>query len=290
MTGRAARGGRLSDRQRRLLEALHRRKGREKHGLFLVEGPRLVAEALAARWALEEVFFDPDGEVESVRRLLSDLERSGVPRFAVTSCELRAAAGTVTPQGILATARRPEVDLAAALRRARGTVLIVDGVQDPGNVGALLRTADAYGVSPVLLLRGTADPLNPKAIRGAMGAIFHIEVAAELDAEAALDLVAARGFRLLGAVPRGGREPEAIPAGARRALAVGGEGGGLSARLLARRPELVTIRTPGRAESLNVVVAAGILLDRLCRPPARLRRSRPAAPLPPGPAPDSSAS
>jgi len=254
----------LSQRQHRLLRGLQHPRGRERHGLFIVEGPRLVAEALAAGGVLKEVFAVESGASIPVREVLASLGDRGFPVTSVTSEELCMATDTVTPQGIVATAEIPEVDPDTALGEGARTVLVVEGVQDPGNVGALLRCADAFACSPVVLLKGTADPYNPKTVRGSMGAHFHVRVVRGLEVEEAVSTLVRHAFRLVAAVPRGGQDHRTLPLGERQAILVGGEGGGLSRTLLENAAFRVTVSTPGRAESLNVVVAAGILLDR-CR-------------------------
>lgn len=253
----------LSTRQRKLLRALDDRKGREKFGVFLVEGPRLVADAHAAGWPIREAFVDPGSVVPEVAALAAALAAEGVPVTEVSEREMAECAGTVTPQGLLATAALPASDPGGALDGGSDVILVVEGVQDPGNLGALLRTADAYGVSPVLLLQGTADPLSPKAVRGSMGALFHIRVEAGLEAEATLEGLRRQGYRTTAAVARGGAAPTSLARGERRALLIGSEGRGLSEVLVRAADEPVTITTPGRAESLNVVVATGVLLDRM---------------------------
>jgi len=253
----------LSKRQLKRLQSLHHRRGRAKHRLFLIEGPRLVHEALLAGWPLREAFFESRTNLESIQRLAGALEAGGVPTFPITAGELEVAADAVTPQGILATAELPESPADFAPGEDDGApILVVDGVQEPGNVGALLRTADAYAISPVLLTRGCADPFGPKAVRGAMGAHFHLRVIPDVVPGTDLVRLRERGYRLVAAVARGGEDPAPCGSG-RWALAVGGEGGGLSPAVLDVADQRVTIGTPGRAESLNVAVAAGILLDRL---------------------------
>lgn len=256
----------LSKRQQKLLRSLHHRRGRAKHGLFLIEGPRLVREALLAGWPLREAFYAPRMASEPIQRLVADLHSRAVPTFTVAGEELRDAAEAVTPQGILATAAIPEtIPDGAAGEEGAESILVVDRVQEPGNVGALLRTADAYAVSPVLLIRGCADPFSPKAVRGAMGAHFHLRVVPDVSPEAALVRLREQGFRLIAAAARGGEDPSTLAGPGRWALAMGGEAGGLAPDILAAADQRVTIATPGRAESLNVAVAAGILLDRLSR-------------------------
>lgn len=254
----------LSNRQRKRLRSLHHRRGRAKHGVFLIEGPRLVREALLAGWPLREAFHASRTSSRTIQRLVAELEASAVPTFSIAEEELRDAADAVTPQGILATAEIPETDPDAALgEEGTASILVVDRVQEPGNVGALLRTADAYAVATVLLTRGCADPFSPKTVRGAMGAHFHLRVVSDVSPGSALVRLRERGYRLIAAVARGGEDASTLARPGRWALAMGGEGGGLAPDILDVADQRVTIATPGRAESLNVAVAAGILLDRL---------------------------
>jgi TrmH family RNA methyltransferase len=242
---------------------LHRRKGRERRGLALAEGVRLVEEMLSAGAACKGVVVSPT--LESTPRgtqLQRRLEASGVPIEAISDAELIEVAATEHPQGVVAVyqVRTWSLDDCAAV--PRHPLLILDGVQDTGNVGTIARTAVAFGASGLVALPGTADLTNPKAVRGGMGALFRLPHCHADDADA-LAMCARRGIALW-AMAMDGEPLTASPPGP-VALVLGNEGAGVRAELLARAARRVTIPIQEGAESLNVAVAAGIALHEVTR-------------------------
>ena len=201
------------------------------------------------------------------------LAERGIPLLDVDEAAFATAADTESPQGVLVVAEQPPVGVESVLTGdGPGRLLVLDGVQDPGNAGTMLRTAAAFGASAVIALPGTVDLWSAKVVRGAMGAHFRLPVAHATwdEAERAL---AAGGAALWGADMDG--DPldgvaSSIPE--RLALAIGNEGAGLSERVRAAADRLVSIPIAAAVESLNAGVAAGILLYAL-RPAAVTRRS-----------------
>ncbi|HEV2147180.1 MAG TPA: RNA methyltransferase [Longimicrobiaceae bacterium] len=254
----------LTRRESRLLRGLHQRKNREAEGAFLVEGVRAVEDLLAS--PLHPRLLAWSSSLEDTgrgRALLAAAGRRGVPLREVSEAELREYAGTETPQGVVAVAEVPVRgldDLAAASPPT--VVLVLDAVQDPGNFGAMVRTAEALGAVGVVALPGTVDAWNPKSVRAAMGSSFRLPIVAATWEEAGPRLEAG-GFRILatavGAEPLGDDRPQ------RAALVMGNEGAGVSAETRARAHREVGIPLRGRAESLNVTSAAAILLHDLLR-------------------------
>ena len=188
------------------------------------------------------------------RELAMQLARRA-PVHRVSEAELRQLAATDTPQGVLAVARIPEARLVDVADRT-GHLLVVDGVQDPGNLGTLIRIADAFAGAGVVLLPGTVDAWNPKVVRSAAGSSFHLPIV-ESPLDALVEECRSRNIRLVGADAEG--DPPASLEAGRTALIVGNEGAGLTAATRAVLDRTVSIAMPGNAESLNVAVAAGIL-------------------------------
>jgi TrmH family RNA methyltransferase len=245
-----------------------RRKARERNGLFVAEGVRtveaLLASPLAVRAALTCDLLDrtPRGAV-----LGAALLGRGIEVVRVSEREFLSATDTENPQGVLAIAEQPASALETLDLASDGRLLVLDGVQDPGNVGTLLRTAAALGVRATVVLPGTADPWNAKVVRSAVGMQFTHPTISCTEA-ALLGFVASRGVALWGAAADG----DALgtrPAPARLALVVGNEGAGLKAEIRAACQALVAVPMAPGAESLNVAVAAGILLHAL-RPSPRI--------------------
>lgn len=249
-----------SRRERKVLRALARRKGRESHGLFLAEGPNLARELLDSdlevELAIHTAAFASDRER---RRLLRGLRERGADLREVDEGTLSEFADTVTPRGVLAAVRTPTRrldDLPA------GGLLVLDAVQDPGNLGTLVRTAEAMGVAGVVALSGTVDAWNPKAVRAAAGSTFRVAV---VDApwEEARRRLRDLGAEVWAADPLGepiyggGRGPDAV------ALVLGNEGRGVSRGVLEDARRRIRVPTAGSVESLNVAVAGALLLDRI---------------------------
>jgi len=185
----------------------------------------------------------------------------GVATSTVTESEFRSAAETESPQGVLAIAEIPARSLAALAPRQTLRILVLDAVQDPGNVGTILRTAAALGADATVALPGTVDLWNPKVVRGAMGASFH-HPAFHSTAEELSGFLDSAGGEMWGA-DAGGEPVGTEPAPAKLGLVVGNEGAGLSSSMRQRVTRLIALPIAGPVESLNVAVAAGILLYQL---------------------------
>ncbi|HSM04083.1 MAG TPA: RNA methyltransferase [Longimicrobiales bacterium] len=252
----------LSETRRRLVGRLHRRRTREREGLVLVEGVRAVEEALAQGARPRFVLVSPRGRELATPDLRWALD--AIPDVQeVTEPEMAAVAGTDAPQGIVLVAEEPRPDPAGVWGDPSARILVLDGVQDPGNVGTLVRAAAAFACSAVVVLDGTAEVWSAKALRAAAGTAFRIPVLHQPWDEAAPALDAS-GLPLLRA-DAGGTPVDRAPAHRAWALALGGEGGGCRPEVAARATTTLAIPMPGGVESLNVGVAGAILLHELTR-------------------------
>ena len=194
----------------------------------------------------------------ALRELISE---RGVESTAVNESEFRSAAETESPQGVLAIAEIPRYSLDDFAKRERLRLLVLDAVQDPGNVGTILRTAAALGADATVALPGTVDVWNAKVVRGAMGASFR-HPAFHVTADELFGFLDRENVGLWGA-DAAGEQVNAVVAPSRLAVAVGNEGAGLSSSVRARAVRLVSLPISGDVESLNVSVATGILLYQL---------------------------
>lgn len=245
----------LSQTRRALLRRLGQRKGREREGLVLVEGIRAVGEALNAGASPELALVAPrlrrlEGGTELEERIGS-LE---APVEHVEDHELGEMADTDHPQGVLLVCRQPDDP---GLPKTPGLYLVLDAVQDPGNVGTLVRAAVAFGLDGVVVLDGTADPWGAKAVRASTGLVFRIAVTRE-DAEPALDALEGAGVPVFVADPMG--QPVGRPREANWALVIGNEGGGVRPTVASRASGALRVPMRGPAESLNAAVAGAILM------------------------------
>ena len=195
------------------------------------------------------------------RALLAELTTRAIAVQEVSDREFGSAAATEAPEGVLAIAEIPARSLASAELGPRARLLVLDGIQDPGNAGTLLRTAAAFGVAVIVALPGTVDLWNAKVVRSAAGSLFD-RPALSSTWEELQPFLAAHEVHVWGADPEG--EPLGTSAPPDRlALVVGNEGSGLTPESRARLAHRVSIPISANVESLNVAVAAGILLYAL---------------------------
>lgn len=253
----------LSQSESRLLHALKARSGREKHTAFAVDGIRVVEELLAAGLDLKFAVVSPTLEDSARGRTLLENLGARTAVRTVTDRELRELAETETPQGVIAVARIPSAELDAVKPAAGALALVLDAVQDPGNLGTLIRTADAFAAACVIALPGTVDYWNPKVVRAAAGSAFRVPLVSAKD-DQAWQWLADHGFAICGA-DMDGTDVRELGLSGRIALVAGNEGSGLRRETRSRVTRTVAIPMPGRAESLNVAVATGILLYELNR-------------------------
>jgi RNA methyltransferase, TrmH family len=254
----------LRSREVKELRGLRQRRYREETGRFLAEGLRVVEDLLASglrlRWIVTASSIE---DTERGRDIVARIDREGIVRRTVPDRDFAQFSATEAPQGVLAVADIPAAQIdELSFVRDLSVVLILDAVQDPGNLGTLIRSAEAFAASAVVVMPGSVDPWNPKVVRASAGSSFRVPIVRTSwgEARAALHL---SGFEIMGAAPRGSAIGAHRPA--RAALVVGNEGAGLSAEVLADVDRLIGIPTPGRAESLNVTAAAAILLYELTR-------------------------
>jgi TrmH family RNA methyltransferase len=253
-----------------LARDLQRRKARERQGLFVAEGVRAVEELLRSdlhvRGALVSAALMVAARGKALRETIETRE---IELLELPERDFATAAGTDSPQGVLAIAEVPRRTFESLGLPAVARLLALDGVQDPGNAGALLRTAAALGVQATFALPGTVDLWNPKVVRSAMGALFHRPALSctwdELGRFLRENDVGAWGADSEGE-PVDAIEARDVPA--RLALIVGNEGSGLSEEARALADRRVRISLSSDIESLNVAVAAGILLHHF-RPGAK---------------------
>jgi RNA methyltransferase, TrmH family len=238
----------------RAAASLARRRERRDRGLHLVEGPRAVGEALAAA-AVVEVFVTPERE--------GDLPVAPGTRVTrVADHVLAAIADTSSPQGVVAVVTTPVASLADVL--VGDLVVVLDRVADPGNVGTIVRTADAAGASGVVVTRGSADPFGPKATRAAVGSCYHLPIATDVEVAEVAAACRAQGRRLFGLDAGAARSVHDLGADERPlALVLGSEAHGLPAGEVLDGE--LAIPMAGRAESLNVAAAAAVATFAVAR-------------------------
>lgn len=251
----------LSLERRRLLARLSVPKLRRREGLFLVEGVRGVREVLRAPRPPRIRFgvVSPRvGTTEDGIEVWEKLRRAGIPLCEVPDPEMERIAPTERPQGVLLVLEEPRWSWEVLGGIPYPRLLVLDGLQDPGNVGALLRTAWAFGLHAVVALEGTADPWSPKATRAAAGAMVHLPVLGA-SWERAAEYLEERGIPLW-AAEAGGEPVAGVNPGASWALALGNEGAGLRPGVLGRAVGSVAVPMEAGVDSLNTASAGAVLL------------------------------
>jgi len=228
-----------------------------------VEGWRVLAAAAEAGVRFDLAVYTPESAADPRRAALRDRLRSLGAREVVVSPEVFAALTQVeAPQGALGIAARPAPPEMSQLAAAETFAAVLDGVQDPGNVGAIVRTAAAAGATVVVTAGSAADPFGPKALRASAGAAFRVPSCHFETAAAAAAALADAGVRLIVADPHGGAPAATMPFLRPLALVFGNEGAGADAAWQRAGAALVRVPTAGAVESLNVAAAAALLLYR----------------------------
>jgi TrmH family RNA methyltransferase len=247
-------------------------------GYHAIEGVRMIEEAIRSGLRLKAVFFSKSAESRA-ERLLPQLG-AHVETILLPDKLFATAVATDTPQGIAALVRLKDFALEDVLQRAEfGPVLAIDGLQDPGNLGTILRSGEAFGAAGLVLGQGTVSPLNPKAVRASAGSVFRLPFAnAELNS--AIEPMRERGLRLIATSSHKGVDVASANLAGPAVIFLGNEGAGLDRNLLSRMDELVAIPHSSQVESLNAGMAASIILYEVARQRA-LSESTHEGPQPP---------
>lgn len=241
------------------------RKHRPPDERMLLDGWHLLIEARQAGVPIERAAFATDRLTQrDIAQLAQALIDSGVEVMAVTTAVMEALSPVRTPSGVVAIGTREAVTLDAVFGRAPQLVLLAFDVQDPGNLGAMVRAAEAAGATGLIACGASADPFGWKALRGSMGSAFRLPVA-RASVEAALEAARAAGIRILAAVPRVGHPLFETDLRRPTAFLLGSEGSGLPLGLLQQADATLTIPMRAPVESLNVAVAAALLLYEAAR-------------------------
>ncbi|RUS46101.1 RNA methyltransferase [Cohnella sp. AR92] len=241
---------------------LSERKAREKEGRFKLEGVHLVGEALASGWPLECIVFEEGmGIPDELIPYFESGESGGTsPSWIPVSPDIiEKCVETETPQPIFAVAYKRKIERDVLFADGAGPVVVLDGVQDPGNVGTIVRSAAASGAAAVVLGKGTADLYNAKTLRSTMGTLFYIPVM-EADLMELLPEAREQGKVLYGTSLQATKSCYEVDLGRDAWLLFGNEGSGLSPAAEALVDQPIIIPMTGKAESLNVAMAATVLL------------------------------
>lgn len=248
----------MTDKLRLVRNLLEKRSARKKEEKFVIEGPHLV-EALLCSFEASESRFD----FVIYSKNLPILEKlKNVDCYKVSPKQFAEVSEVETPQGILAVVHERKHELKDVLG---GLIVFCAGVQDPGNLGTIIRTADAVGASGIIISKGTVDLYNSKVIRSSMGSIFHLPIVQVDDVAETVKTLKGKKVKVIAADIDGEKDYFLVEYKKPTAILVGNEGAGLDDEVVKLADEVVRIPMPGRAESLNVGVSTAVVLYEALR-------------------------
>lgn len=232
-------------------------------GLAAIEGPILLGEALHAKLRIKSVFIAQGAEkILDAFDIPANVEVLATPRDLLDS-----ALATETPQPVAALVETPDWTWSHVLGSQRvpaALILVLAGIQDPGNLGTIIRSAEAFGADGIVCLPGTVNSWNPKAVRASAGSVFRMPLL-NVTEEALLENLHGAGIRLVATTVQGAQAADMMNFAEPVALVIGNEGNGVPLNLAAKADGTVTIPCPGPIESLNAAVAASVLLYEAAR-------------------------
>ncbi|MFR9042716.1 MAG: TrmH family RNA methyltransferase [Intestinibacter bartlettii] len=241
-------------------KSLLKTKGRNKEKKFIIEGYRILTLALECDAKLKYVFINEDFEKKQDHKvLLEELENKNIKIYKTSNKIFSEMVDTENTQGILAVLRYKERDLVNNINQDDKFVLILDRIQDPGNMGTIIRTADSAGVDAIILLKGCVDIYNPKVIRSTMGSIFDMNIIQTTQDEA-VDFLKANNFDIVSSYLHTESYYNETTYDGKIALVIGNEANGINDELISKSDKLVKIPIYGNAESLNAAISAAILM------------------------------
>lgn len=240
------------------------KKYRQQNNRFVIEGIRSVEEAIESKAHVEYCLCSEALDNERIKALKETAFKKDIKFYTTKSGLVEELCGTETPQGIVAIVEKPNVDL-KWLIDSKDFLIIADRLQDPGNLGTIIRTADAAGAEGVVLSQGTVDPYSPKVLRSTMGSIFHVPVISVPDIYDVIDTMKAKGFTIYVSSLEGNSAYYQESYAGKTVIVIGNEAKGADSEMIMKADRLIKIPMPGMAESLNAAVAGGILMFEVVR-------------------------
>ncbi|NCB41185.1 MAG: RNA methyltransferase [Clostridia bacterium] len=241
------------------------KKYRDELACYIAEGPNLIREAMQQGIELRSLFFlddssMPDSRVEELNKLKAKASEMNIATYSLRAEAFLKIAQTDNPQGVLAVVKKKSYSKETFFYDPMGNVLVLDRVQDPGNIGTLLRTAEAAGFSGAMLLKGCGDVYAPKTVRAAAGTLFRLPLLFVATPLEAADILHKNQKCIYATAADAEKFYFDVPLATNAAVVLGNEGNGISAELLQQADRLIGIPMGGRTESLNVALAGGIIM------------------------------
>ena len=246
----------MNEKLKLVKNLLEKRSARRKEGKFVIEGPHLIEEAG------DKVNFLIYSENLPI---VKKLEAKGVPTYKVSSKEFAELSGVEAPQGVLGVVRLFSYQLEDVIKGDRTLIVYCAGVQDPGNLGTIIRSADALGATGVILSKGTVDLYNPKVVRSTMGSLFHLPLMTVEDDAETIKQLKKNNVKIIATSAEAEKSCSDAELKGPVAVLIGNEGAGLAEEIIELADEVIKVPMAGKAESLNASVTTAILLYEISR-------------------------
>jgi TrmH family RNA methyltransferase len=245
----------LTNAQIKLIKSLDRKKVRDEHKLFIVEGVKQVFELLKSDFIVETICFSYSSDEEALTKAISGKSTQLVK---VSVQVMERITHFASPSPILAVVQIPSLVLSDDFIRSSHRLLLLDEIKDPGNLGSIIRNADWFGFDAVYVSNNSVDLYNPKSVSSSMGSLFHLPIVNGSFSEF-IERLRLQGFTIVGSSLDGNQHPKVLSSFRKLALIIGSESFGIRRKIVPMLDETVKIPAYGKAESLNAAVAAGIL-------------------------------
>lgn len=246
------------------IKLLHNKKGRWSERCFFIEGARSVEQCIKSDGKIKYIVYSPELLNEDSKRILNEIESRNYELHLITKELFKSISDTDSPQGILAVVEFEEYSLKDTLKE-NNFFVILDRVQDPGNMGTIIRTADAFGANAVIVTGGCVDVYNPKTVRSTMGSIFQIPIVHISDIEEAVEQLKDKNVNIVATSLDTDRYSYDVDFKNDCAIIIGNEANGISDEVLEMSNQIVKIPMRGKAESLNAGVASAVLMYEVLR-------------------------
>jgi TrmH family RNA methyltransferase len=243
---------------------LRKKNFRYREGQFLVEGLKCVAEVLLSPYVPECLILS-EGAPEALAAYADIIRDRGIPSLTVSDEVIASLSDTVTPQGVIAVSPLVHVEMEELFRDGASPLIIASRVRDPGNLGTMIRIADAAGAGGMVVCAESADLYNPKTVRSTAGSLFHFPIAVGADIASSLRVLHEQGYEVLATDAHAGKDMWEVEWPPKLALVLGNEAWGIPQEEAEMMDGLVKIPMLGKAESLNVATAAAVLLYEVAR-------------------------
>lgn len=248
------------------ITSLRLKKYREEHHRFLIEGIHLCEEALGSEYQVEILLFCPS-KLTSLRgkRLIESYNKAGIPVAAIDAKSLKKISDTITTQGVIGVVEKKAFSLEELVRKSPSIVVALYQINDPGNLGTIIRTAAWFGVGGVLISQNSVELTNPKVVRATMGSVFHVPILVNQNLNEQTLHLKNLGYSVFVADVAGPVDYNSCKFGRRNLLVIGNEISGVCEELKKMATAILSIPRKGQGDSLNVAVAAGIILSTMSR-------------------------